>query len=189
MDNIKDLILYIKSDMYRQNGADTFSKFVKFYIKDRAFRLVFWYRVARYYRGKNFVMAFVSRNILKWLNRKMCMDLTEMTEIGYGLKILHGYGLMIHSKAKIGNNVTFGHYITIANEKNGIPTIGDRVRVAPGAVILGNVYIGNGSVIGANCVVNKDVPDQDVAVGVPNRNLGRRFEDFTDRYYWDTNIR
>lgn len=38
-----------------------------------------------------------------------------------------------------------------------------------GSVILGNINIGNNVKIGANAVVNIDVPDNSTAVGVPAR--------------------
>lgn len=39
--------------------------------------------------------------------------------------------------------------------------------IGAGAVILGNITIGNNVSIGANAVVTKDIPDNCVAVGVP----------------------
>lgn len=41
------------------------------------------------------------------------------------------------------------------------------------AVILPNVKIGVNSVVAANCVVNKDVPDNSIAVGVPAKILSK----------------
>ncbi len=47
------------------------------------------------------------------------------------------------------------------------PTIGDRVDIGAGAVIVGNIHVGHDSVVGANAVVLKDVPPWSIAVGVP----------------------
>lgn len=41
--------------------------------------------------------------------------------------------------------------------------------IGAGAVILGNIHIGNNVRIGANAVVTHDIPDNSVAVGVPAR--------------------
>ncbi|WP_364140980.1 serine O-acetyltransferase [Paenibacillus sp. LPE1-1-1.1] len=49
----------------------------------------------------------------------------------------------------------------------GVPTIGDFVYIGAGAMIIGNVKIGNHAAIGANSVVTKDVPDHGVVVGMP----------------------
>ena len=42
--------------------------------------------------------------------------------------------------------------------------------IGAGAVILGNVQIGNNVLVGANAVVTHDIPDNCVAKGVPARN-------------------
>jgi serine acetyltransferase len=54
--------------------------------------------------------------------------------------------------------------------------IGSYVFIGYGAIILPNVTIGNGSLVGAGSVVTKDIPPFTVAVGNPakiirNRNL------------------
>lgn len=55
-------------------------------------------------------------------------------------------------------------------------SIGSDVWVGDGAIILRGVTIGDGSVIGANAVVTKDVPAYGVAVGNPARVIRMRFE-------------
>jgi len=49
------------------------------------------------------------------------------------------------------------------------------VWIGYGALILGNVKVGNGAVIGAMSVVTRDVPPYTVAVGVPARPVKERF--------------
>jgi maltose O-acetyltransferase len=51
--------------------------------------------------------------------------------------------------------------------KIGVVTLGNRVFVGAGAIILPNVHIGNNVIIGAGSVVTRDVPDNSVAVGNP----------------------
>ena len=41
--------------------------------------------------------------------------------------------------------------------------------IGAGAVILGNIRIGNNVSVGANAVVTHDIPDDCVAVGIPAR--------------------
>ena len=55
------------------------------------------------------------------------------------------------------------------SRSGGTPTIGDNCIIYPGAKIFGKITIGNNVVIGANAVVNKDVPDNAVVAGVPAR--------------------
>jgi acetyltransferase-like isoleucine patch superfamily enzyme len=51
--------------------------------------------------------------------------------------------------------------------------IGDHVWIGDKATILRGTRIGDGAVIGAGAVVNKDVPPYSIAVGVPCRILPR----------------
>jgi serine O-acetyltransferase len=57
------------------------------------------------------------------------------------------------------------------NGQLNYPMLGDRVIVYPGAKIVGGVKIGDGAIIGANCVVTKSVPAYSVVGGVPGKIL------------------
>jgi lipopolysaccharide transport system ATP-binding protein len=50
------------------------------------------------------------------------------------------------------------------------------VHVGTGAIVLSNVRICNGAVIGAGSVVTKDVPPYAIVAGVPAKIIGFRFE-------------
>ncbi|AOS84937.1 hypothetical protein BIU88_00455 [Chlorobaculum limnaeum] len=93
--------------------------------------------------------------------------------IGEGLRIIHGYSLVIHPNARIGNHVTLRHCVTIGNNgKSGeAPIIMDNVNVGANAVIIGPVTIGENAVIGAGAVVTKNVEKNSVVVGNPAKNL------------------
>lgn len=52
-----------------------------------------------------------------------------------------------------------------------MPTVGDRVVIGNGAVVIGRIQIGDGARIGANAVVLRDVPAGMTAIGVPARNV------------------
>ena len=84
--------------------------------------------------------------------------------LGYG-----GFGIAIHERVVIGNNVEIGTCATIGgtNRKWGVPIIGDNTIISTGAKILGPIKIGMNCVIGANAVVLDNIPDRCVAVGVP----------------------
>lgn len=96
-------------------------------------------------------------------------------EIGDGSKFWHhGLGCVAWSGVHIGNNckifqnVTFGNKFGIQIENRG-GHVGDNCVIGAGAVILGHITIGNDVSIGANAVVNRDIPDHCMAVGVPAR--------------------
>ncbi|MEG1311858.1 MAG: CatB-related O-acetyltransferase [Romboutsia sp.] len=58
------------------------------------------------------------------------------------------------------------------------PIIEDNVWIGANCVIMNGVTIGEGSVIGANSVVTKDIPPYSVAVGMPAKVLKNRKEEF-----------
>ena len=92
------------------------------------------------------------------------------TLIGSGSKFAYGgIGVVLHSKAIIGEKVIIGQNVTIGRQLNpeGIPTIGNNVYISAGARILGDVTIGDNVIIGANAVVIKNVPPNSIVAGVP----------------------
>jgi serine O-acetyltransferase len=92
------------------------------------------------------------------------------SSIGKGTKFAYGgIGVVIHSRAVIGENCVIGTNVTIGGKSKEfeVPNIGDETYISTGSKILGNVKIGRGSIIGANAVVVKDVPEKTIAAGVP----------------------
>jgi Acetyltransferase (isoleucine patch superfamily) len=55
--------------------------------------------------------------------------------------------------------------------------IGDNVWIAANAIILQGVKIGDGAVIGAGAIVNKNIPPYAIAVGVPAKVIKFRFDE------------
>ena len=80
-------------------------------------------------------------------------------QIGRGLFIDHGNGVVIGETAVIGDNVTLYQGVTL----------GDGVIVGAGAKILGPFLVGDGARIGANAVVLSEVPAGVTMVGIPAR--------------------
>lgn len=95
------------------------------------------------------------------IGRKACF--------GPGFVMIHSDGIVINTAVRGGNNVRLEHRVTVGAEKGAAPTLGNDVFVGTGAVIIGAISIGNRTRIGANAVVNCDVPDDATAVGVPAR--------------------
>ena len=99
-----------------------------------------------------------------------------VNSFGGGLCIMHSGCIVVHPEAKIGDwccicqGVTIGQHVQPHKEKF-VPKIGDNVMINPGAKIFGDITIGDNSIIGANCVVNKNVECNSVMVGVPGHNV------------------
>ena len=101
-----------------------------------------------------------------------CADIPG-AQIGEGLFIDHGHGVVIGETAIIGNNVTLYQGVTLGGtgkeQGKRHPTLGNNIMVGAGAKILGSVTIGDNCKIGAGSVVLKDVPANSTVVGVPGR--------------------
>lgn len=106
-----------------------------------------------------------------WVDWSMGIELPWRTRVGPGLRLQHGFGLVVHDNARIGARVTLRQGVTIgvARDRGLPPLIGDDVDVGAGAVILGEINVGDGAIIGAGSVVIESVPPMAVVVG----NLGR----------------
>jgi serine O-acetyltransferase len=86
--------------------------------------------------------------------------------IGRGLFIDHGAGVVIGQTARIGDDVTMYHQVTlggrgcrtgdIAGRRH--PEVGDRVVLGVGATLLGPIRVGDDVHVGAHCLVTSDVP-------------------------------
>jgi serine O-acetyltransferase len=97
--------------------------------------------------------------------------------IGRRFFIDHGMGIVIGETAIIGDDVLLYHQVTLGGtslvKTKRHPTLGNGVLVGMGAKILGPISIGDHCKIGANAVVNKDIPDNCTVVGIPGRIVRR----------------
>jgi serine O-acetyltransferase len=80
----------------------------------------------------------------------------DANHIGPGLFIQHGTASIICAES-IGSHCWINQMATIAYNAKGRPTLGDRVRVAVGAVVIGPITLHDGATVGANATVVHDV--------------------------------
>lgn len=99
---------------------------------------------------------------------------TPSCNIGRGLVIHHGHSMRLNA-AKVGENLQIWHNVTVGKARPGgkLPYIGNNVKIFTGAVVLGDITIGDNAVIGACSVVLKSVPSNSVVVGNPARIVKR----------------
>ena len=99
------------------------------------------------------------------------IEIHPAAQVGDGLFIDHGMGVVIGETAEIGENVTLYQGVTLggtgfaAGKRH--PTVQDNVTIGSGAKLLGPITIGHGAKIGANAVVIHDVPPNSTVVGNP----------------------
>jgi serine O-acetyltransferase len=128
--------------------------------------------------------ALWKRNI-KWLARFIAgfarwftgIEIHPGATIGRRFFIDHGMGVVIGETAEIGDDCTLYHGVTLGgttwSKGKRHPTLGNQVVIGAGAKVLGPIAIGNGSRIGSNAVVVKDVAPNSTVVGVPGRVVRR----------------
>ena len=93
---------------------------------------------------------------------------------GPGLAIAHYGTIVINGNTRIGKNCRI-HASTNIGASGGdskAPQIGDNVYIGPGAIIYGDIKIGNNIAIGANSTVNKSFEDNNILVaGSPAKKI------------------
>ncbi|MCB9654271.1 MAG: transferase [Deltaproteobacteria bacterium] len=102
------------------------------------------------------------------------IDVPYSTRVGRRLRIWHHGGIVLSARSigddvHVRHNTTFG--IVRRDREDDKPTIGNRVEVGTGAAILGDIRVGDDTVIGANAVVIRDCEAHSTQVGVPAKPL------------------
>ena len=161
---------------YRTHGSDPLAQ---------GFWTLFWHRFGNWRMSVRSRALRLPLSALYKLMAKACqwfcgMDLPYTVVVGRRVKLEH-FGAMILVARRIGDDVILRQNTTIGIARKDItegrPTIGDRVDVGTGAVLIGDITIGADTVIGANTLVNKDLPAGVVAVGAPARILSPKVTD------------
>lgn len=92
------------------------------------------------------------------------------TQVGGGF-YLPRFGAIILSHGSIGENCTIEQNVTLGiagrGEERGHPTIGNRVFIGAGAMIVGKIAIGDDAYIFPGSVVTRPVPPRAVVMGYP----------------------
>ena len=118
-------------------------------------------------------VSFLPRFISQLTRHITGIEIHPAAQIGKGLFIDHGMGVVIGETSIVGDNVTMFQGVTLGGtgKERGKrhPTIGNNVVIGAGAKILGNINIGDNVNIGANAVVIRDVPSNSTVVGIPGR--------------------
>jgi serine O-acetyltransferase len=103
------------------------------------------------------------------------IELPYNVKIGRRFRLGH-HGSLVLGAGELGDDVTIQHTVTIGLERRNrskVPKVGNRVEIGAGVCIVGDVTIGDDSFIGANTVVNRDLPPGSTVMGIPMRFVGR----------------
>lgn len=138
-------------------------------------RAMAYHRLAHrlYRRGHTTIARWISQRS----RHKTGIEIHPGAQIGKGLFIDHGNGVVIGETTIIGDNVTIYQGVTLGGTGKDVgkrhPTIGSNVVIGAGAKVLGPFTVGCGSKIGASAVVLKAVPPNCTVVGNPGRIVKR----------------
>ena len=104
------------------------------------------------------------------------IDIHPGATIGKGIMFDHAHNLVIGETAKIGDNVSILHAVTLGGtgkiRGDRHPKIGNNVLIGAGAKILGNISVGECSRAAAGSLVWKSVPSFKTVAGVPAKEVG-----------------
>jgi serine O-acetyltransferase len=127
---------------------------------DAGYQAVVLHRLASWFKRHG--VPFFGPAIARWNLFLTGVDISPAAEIGPGLRISHGTGIVVGWRVRIGRDslimqgVTLGANTVASLEE--MPTIGDRVVLGAGSTVLGAVKVGDDCFVGAHALVTEDVP-------------------------------
>lgn len=122
------------------------------------------------------------RIVFEWI---LGIELPWNTQVGKGLRLYHGQGLVVNDHSVIGESCTLRHNTTIGHKEleNGefsdSPQIGDNVDIGPNVVIIGPISIGDNVKIGAGSVIVKNLERNAVYAGNPAKLIKKLVNETT----------
>lgn len=181
--SLRTTLRYILSDLARYRMTEKRS-YPAILITSPGMIAGIYYRIGHWlwnYRGRLALLMWLLRPLYMVFKRAVEIysgaSISPRAVIGQGLYINH-FGSIFVGAVVIGENCNLSHEVTLGvagrGGQRGMPTLGNRVYIAPGAKIIGQVTIGDDVAVGANAVVTKSIPDCAVVAGVPAKIISFR---------------
>ncbi|MDI6695565.1 MAG: hypothetical protein QME21_10990 [Anaerolineales bacterium] len=122
-----------------------------------------------------------------YLLKLLGVEIPRSVAIGRDFELAHGgVGVVIHSRATIGDRVKIYPGVTLGRADIHLPieqsrfegiVVEDDVILSPGAKVLckeGVLRVRRGSIVGANAVLLESTGEEEIWAGVPARCIGKR---------------
>lgn len=157
------MIKNVKADLYRLKSEYGVGSVLAF-LTNRGFHSLLFYRISNaLYKTRVPLIPLILTRIVQIF---YAVDIDYKATIEGGIIIIHGIGTVIGQGAVVRAGCTIYHGVTLGRKGQGIeitgndgyPTINKNVVLGAGAKVLGNVNVGEHSVVGPNCVVTADIP-------------------------------
>ena len=165
---LKDIWLDVKAVQARDPAARSALEVLLLYQGVHALIL---HRFAHWFYRKR--LFFIARLISQISRFFTLIEIHPGAQLGHGILIDHGCGVVIGETAVVGDNCTIYQGVTLGgvglNKGKRHPTLGNNVTVGCGAKILGAFEVGDNCSIAANAVLLKPLEDNVTAVGIPAR--------------------
>jgi len=168
----------IASDLWRYAGTSSGSLFFRHLAVTPGFRYTMLLRCYHWARANAWSGLGLRQLISLMLHHyaiRFGIDISPDAQIGSGFYIGHFGGIVVNRDVVIGDNCNLSHGVTLGQsnrgDKAGCPTIGNNVYIAPGAVVVGRIHVGDFAAIGANAVVIGDVAEHTAVGGIPARAI------------------
>ena len=117
------------------------------------------HRISHFLYGLD--LYFLARAVSEFFRWWTGIEIHPGAQMGHGIVIDHGMGLVIGETAEVGDSCILFHGVTLGgthfHPEKRHPTIGRHVMIGAGAKILGPIKVGDHARIGANAVVTKEV--------------------------------
>ncbi len=143
--------------------------YFKGYSALQAHRIAHWL----WHRGRVQLALYLQSRV----SEIFAVDIHPAARIGKGIMLDHATGIVIGETAAIDDNVSMLHGVTLGGtgKERGDrhPKIRQGCLIGVGAKVLGNIVVGEGSIVGDGSVVLHPVPPHSRVVGVPARVIGR----------------
>ena len=138
-----------------------------------------YHRVAhRLYRWRIPLIPRLISNVSRFCTG---IEIHPGAQLAEGVFIDHGMGVVIGETAIVGENTLIYQGVTLGGtsqlRKKRHPTLGKNVVVGVGAMVIGDITVGDGSKIGAGSVVINSVPPHATVIGIPGRVVAVRNPD------------
>ena len=116
----------------------------------------------------------LASRLLSQLGRGLTgIEIHPGAQIGSGVFIDHGMGVVIGETAEVGNRCLLYQGVTLGGTGKASgkrhPTLSSNVVIGAGAKVLGAITVGSNTRIGAGSVVVRDVEENCTVVGIPGR--------------------
>ena len=164
----RDIWLDIKAVQERDPAARSALEVFLLY---QGIHALIWHRFAHWFWRHH--LYFIARLISHIARFFTLIEIHPGAQLGHGILIDHGCGVVIGETAVVGDNCTIYQGVTLGGvgtqKGKRHPTLGNNVMVGAGAKILGAFEVGDNCSIAANAVLLKPLEDNVTAVGIPAR--------------------